>query len=313
MSHGAVDARGDADGELVVHAVGPGVLVEDLGRPGWAHLGVPPSGALDAEALMLANRLVGNAPGEAALEILLGGVAVTASRSARIALTGASAPIAVDGRSAPWGESVSVAAGATVEIGRPPDGLRCWLAIDGGVAAERVLGSASTDTLTGLGPEPVAEGARLPLGRRRDARGAGSAIPRERLGDTVRLRVRLGPRDDWITPESAAALTRQAYVVSTDCDRVGVRLDAHDGRTLERARPGEELASEGIVTGAVQATADGRPLIFLADHPVTGGYPVVAVVERADLWKCAQLRPGDLLRLVAAPPQSSSGGGSSAR
>jgi biotin-dependent carboxylase-like uncharacterized protein len=287
----------DRPGAVDVLSVGSGALVEDLGRPGWAHLGVPGSGALDPEALMLANRLVGNDPGDAGLEILLGGLTLAPTRSIRIAVTGADAPIDVDGRPCPWGEPVSVAAGARLTVGRARGGLRSWLAFDGGLALDLDLGSASTDTLTGLGPDPLAPGQRVPLGRRRQARGAGSAVPREPLEQPAALRVRMGPRDDWLTRASAAELTSRPYSVSSDCDRVGVRLDPVEGRRLERADPGVELPSEGIVIGGVQATADGRPLIFLADHPVTGGYPVVAVVERADLWKCAQLRPGDLVRL----------------
>jgi biotin-dependent carboxylase-like uncharacterized protein len=300
--------RSDADGFLEVGAVGSGLLVEDLGRSGWAHLGVPPSGALDPDALMLANRLVGNDPGDAGLEILLGGASLTATRSIRAAVVGADMPVRVDGRPGAWGEPISIPAGAEVVIGRARAGLRAWLAVDGGIAVEEQLGSASTDTLTGIGPAPVEAGHRLPLGPRRRRQGTGSAVPRERAADVVGLGIQMGPRDDWLTSASASRLSRQVFAVSADCDRVGVRLDPADGCLLERARPGAELPSEGIVTGAVQATADGRPLIFLADHPVTGGYPVVAVVDRADLWRCAQLRPGDLVRFDVAAGHAFSAG-----
>jgi biotin-dependent carboxylase-like uncharacterized protein len=294
------------DGSLEVVAAAPGLLVQDLGRPGWAHLGVPHSGALDPDALQQANRLVGNDPGAAGLEIVLGGLSLVASRSARVAVTGADAAIAVDGRPQPWGESVSIAAGATITVASVRSGLRCWLAVDGGVEADRDLGSASTDTLTGLGPDPVVRGDRLPLGRRRPTPPAASAVPRPANGPNgAALTVRLGPREDWLSTAGLAALTGKRFVVAADSDRVGVRLGAADGSALERARD-DELPSEGIVTGSVQVPPSGRPLIFLADHPTTGGYPVVAVVDPTDLWKCAQLRPGDSVGFQARPAPSSS-------
>ena len=283
----------------------PGLLLQDLGRPGWAHLGVPPSGALDVDALRLANRLVGNESGAVGLEILLGGLGLIASRSVRVAVTGADALIEVDGRAGPWGESVSIAAGARLTVTALRGGIRSWLAVDGGILAGHDLGSGSTDTLTGLGPEPVAAGMTLRLGRRTSHTASATAVPRPPLGDVTRLGVRLGPRDDWLTADSVNALTADIYVVAADSDRVGLRLDAADGSTLHRSRV-DELPSEGIVTGAVQVPSGGQPLIFLADHPVTGGYPVVAVVDRADLWMCAQLRPGDRIRFQTASSTASS-------
>jgi biotin-dependent carboxylase-like uncharacterized protein len=294
----------DSGGNVTIVSAGPGLLVEDLGRPRWAHLGVPPSGALDPDALRLANRLVGNDPGAAGLEVLLGGLSMVVSRSARVAVAGADASIDVDGRPQPWGEPVSVSAGATLSVSAVRNGLRCWLAVDGGIAGPVVLGSAATDTLTGLGPEPVLAGARLPLGPRRPAGAPASAVPRPAIGQVATLRVRLGPRADWLTSDGPTALTATPYVVAPASDRVGVRLQSGDGSALERSRA-DELPSEGIVTGAVQVPSSGQPLIFLADHPVTGGYPVVAVVDRADLWRCAQLRPGDTVRFQLEPAESS--------
>jgi biotin-dependent carboxylase-like uncharacterized protein len=296
---------GRADGRLDVLEAGPGLLVEDLGRPGWAHLGVPPSGALDPDALRLANRLVGNDDSAAGLEVVLGGVRLVATRSTRVAVTGADVSIDVDGRPQPWGEALSIAAGATLTLGTMRGGVRSWLAVDGGILAARELGSGSTDTLTGLGPDRVVAGTRLDLGPRRPAPVSAAAVPRTVGPGTIRLRVRLGPRADWFAESSVEMLTSTVYVVAPDSDRVGVRLESDDGSLLERSRGGE-LPSEGIVTGAVQVPGSGQPLVFLADHPVTGGYPVVAVVDRDDLWRCAQLRPGDRVAF-----QISSGGPSS--
>lgn len=272
------------------------MLVEDLGRPGQAHLGVPPSGALDPAALALANRLVGNDANEAGLEILLGGLCLTALRSVRIALTGASMPLEVGDRAAPWGAPVSVAAGSRIQVGQATTGLRCWLAVGGGVDVPATLGSRSADTLSGLGPAPLAQGDVLPVGTAR-AGATAAEYPRSMSalasrGAATVLRMQRGPRDDWFTAASIATMLDSEYQVSTASDRVGVRLS---GVPLVRRAAGE-LASEGLVTGAVQVPGDGQPIVFLADHPTTGGYPVVGVVEDDDLALCAQLRPGDAVR-----------------
>jgi biotin-dependent carboxylase-like uncharacterized protein len=253
---------------------------------------VPPSGALDPAALALANRLVGNPEPAAGLEILLGGCALTAEGSVRIALTGAQLPLAVDGALKPWGSAISVRAGQLVEIGTAPGGLRSWLAVGGGIDSPSTLGSRSTDTLTGLGPPPLQPGDVLPVGMASDAPGTGDAVPAGSASGPVRLRVRLGPRDDEFTDGSVEAFFDTQYTVSAGSDRVALRLEPPEGSRLAR-RDATELESEGVVTGAVQVPPEGSPLVFLADHPVTGGYPVIAVVDASDLARCAQLRPGD--------------------
>lgn len=277
---------------LVVEATGPRLLIEDLGRTGLAHLGVPPSGALDPAALSLANRLVGNAEAAAGLEVLLGGVRLTVEHSTRIAVTGAQLPLTVQGRAMPWGQAVSVRVGETVELGRSPAGLRSWLAFAGGIDVPQVLGSRSTDLLTGLGPPPVQVGDRLRLGEPPASTPGASAVPAPAATEVVALTMVLGPRDDWFTRAAVEQLFADAYAVSPAADRTALRLE---GAVLERSQDGE-LESEGLVTGAVQVPASGQPLVFLADHPVTGGYPVVGVVDRDSLTRCAQLRPGDRVR-----------------
>jgi biotin-dependent carboxylase-like uncharacterized protein len=189
-----------------------------------------------------------------------------------------------------------VHAGELVEIRQPPWGLRGWLALAGGVELPEVLGSRSTDTLSGLGPAPVVSGDVLSLGPAPTTYVAEArAVPADPTGGETQLRMTLGPRDGWFTPEALRRLVRTTYEVSPDSDRVGLRLSAGDEGRLER-RTDSELASEGIVLGAVQVPGDGQPLIFLADHPVTGGYPVVGVVDRDDVARCAQHRPGDQVR-----------------
>ncbi|WP_426509147.1 biotin-dependent carboxyltransferase family protein [Dactylosporangium sp. McL0621] len=276
--------------ELRVEVAGPLTTVQDLGRPGYAHLGVPRSGALDRPALELGNRLVGNPPGAAGLEITLGPFAAVASRAGTVALTGAAAPLRVGGRPAPLNAPVPVRAGEKIEVGRAVLGLRVYLTAAGGLASDPVLESRSTDTLSLLGPPVVRAGDRLPLGRTAGAPAAVDLAPRAALGGPVVLRIAWGPRADRFT--DAGRLGCVEYRIRSESNRVGARLD---GPALTRADAGE-LPSEGIVLGAVQVPADGQPLVFLADHPTTGGYPVVAVVHAADLPLLAQARPGDSVR-----------------
>lgn len=295
------NSRGNSGGRVRVVEPGPALLVQDLGRPGWAHLGVPRSGALDPEALAQANRLVGNAAEVAGLEVLLGGCVLEALTSLRVALTGAPMPLVVAGRQVGWGEPVSVRAGDRVEIRTAPSGLRSWLALAGGVQVPEVLGSRATDVLSGLGPEPLRSGDLLPVGDAPTSYAAEAhAVPADLPDAAIVLGLRLGPRQDWFTEPSLERLTTTAYQVSPDSDRVGLRLTAPERERLDR-RVDTELASEGIVLGAVQVPGDGQPLVFLADHPVTGGYPVIGVVDDAGLARCAQLRPGDLVRFARLP------------
>ncbi|MFJ7130185.1 biotin-dependent carboxyltransferase family protein [Streptomyces sp. NPDC098101] len=279
-----------------VDVVRPGALttVQDLGRPGYAHLGVVRSGALDPAAARLVNRLVGNAEGAAVLETTVDGCAVRPRCAVTVAVGGAPCPVRVDGRPAAWGTAVRVAAGSVVEVGTAARGLRAYVAFGGGIEVEPVLGSRSTDLLSGLGPAPLARGTVLPLGADGTVRTPVDAPPWPGPPDALVLRVRLGPRDDWFTPGALRTLATRAYRVSPASNRIGLRLE---GPALERSVTGE-LASEGMVLGAVQVPPDGRPVVFLADHPTTGGYPVVGVVREADLGAAAQAVPGTAVRFV---------------
>jgi biotin-dependent carboxylase-like uncharacterized protein len=281
---------------LTVLAPGPLATIQDRGRPGWASIGVPRSGAADRAAADLANRLVGNDPGAATVEVTAGGLRLRAERTVLIAVTGAPARIDVDGRPAPHNAPLTLAAGAVLTLGIPPVGLRSYVAVRGGVDAVPVLGSRSTDTLSGLGPQPLAAGDRLPVGRlAADEPVVDVAAVPAPSPDPV-LRVLSGPRRAWLETAAWTALTTQEWTVTPDSDRVGLRLA---GPRLRRAREGE-LPSEGLVPGALQVPPDGAPVLFLADHPVTGGYPVLAVVASGDLGAAAQLRPGDRLRFRPA-------------
>jgi biotin-dependent carboxylase-like uncharacterized protein len=285
----------------VIAIVKPGLLttIQDLGRPGYAHLGVARSGALDAPALARANALVGNPPTAAGLETTLTGVTLRTEADLTIAVTGAIASVTVDGQPVAFDAPVDVASGALVEVGPAQTGVRCYIAVAGGITVAPVLGSRATDTLSGLGPPPMRAGFVLPVGNPSGVAGVAPTAP-PRASGALTVRIRMGPRHDWFSVPARDALLGEPYVLSVKSNRVGARLS---GPPLTRATLGE-LPSEGIVLGAVQVPADGQPLVFLADHPTTGGYPVIAVVDRADLPLLAQARPGAEIRFVpwAADP-----------
>jgi len=278
---------------LTVEQPGPLALLQDLGRPGRAHLGVSPSGAADRSAHRLANRLVGNPEGAVTVEVTLGGLVLGTDRTAFLAVTGAPTTLRVAGRPTPSHTTVVLRAGERLVVDPPARGLRSYVAVRGGVLAPATLGSCSRDVLSGLGPEPLRAGDTLATGRAEDPLpGTDQVAPPAPVSD---LQVQPGPRRDWFTDASWDRLLGAAWTVSAELDRVAVRLA---GDPLERRVPAE-LPSEGLVRGAVQVPASGQPLVFLADHPVTGGYPVVAVVTERSCDHAAQLRPGDRVRFRA--------------
>ncbi|WP_217208570.1 biotin-dependent carboxyltransferase family protein [Streptomyces sp. AC550_RSS872] len=283
------------DRALGVVRAGALTTVQDLGRPGHAHLGVPRSGSLDGPAAALANRLVGNAPEAAVLETTLNGCAVRPRSTVTVAVGGAPCRVTVDGRPVAWGAPVRVPAGALLDVGVAVSGVRSYVAVSGGIAVEPVLGSRSKDLLSGLGPPPLTDGTVLPLGLPTRLHTRVDVAPQPAPPVELVLRVTPGPRDDWFTPAAVRAFTSRVFRVSPASNRIGLRTE---GPALERAIT-RELPSEGVVLGAVQVPPDGRPVVFLADHPTTGGYPVIAVVRAADLPAAAQAVPGTPVRFVA--------------
>ncbi|GAA5035431.1 5-oxoprolinase/urea amidolyase family protein [Terrabacter aeriphilus] len=284
---------------IEVLATGPLTLVQDLGRPGLADAGVGRSGAADPAAYLLGLRLLGHhpAPGDAhpaSLEVTLGGLSVRARGDLLVALTGAPCPATVDGRPVPHAAPVALADGQVLTLGAPRAGLRTWLAVRGGVAVDPVLGSRSTDTLARLGPPVPAVGDVLPVGPPPHALPHVDVAPHRALAaDDVVLDLLPGPRAGWCDLDDLVA---EARAVSSRSNRVGIRLEGKAIRWTSRYAD-RELPSEGLVPGAVQVPPGGEPVLFLADHPVTGGYPVVAVVTPASLAVAAQLRPGQRVRL----------------
>ncbi len=276
---------------LEVIDAGLQVTVQDFGRPGQAHLGVPRSGALDGPSHRLANRLVGNPESAATLECLGGRVAFRSRSAITVAVTGAQVPLVVDGRGRDWANGVAVPPGALVEVGDATSGLRSYVAVSGGIEVDPVLGSRSTDLLSGLGPDPVEKGDLLPLGAPVRAPVPVDVVRVRRPARELRLR--LGPREDWFEESSVAAISGSSYAVGSASNRIGLRLE---GEKI-RWRGKDELPSEGMVLGAVQVPPNGQPVVFLNDHPTTGGYPVIGVVLAEDLPLCAQLRPGEKVTL----------------
>jgi len=280
---------------LEVVATGPLTTVQDLGRPGLAALGVGRSGAADTRSFALANRLLGNGPGAAMLEATFGGLAVIARTGGWFVVTGAPVAVTVDGRGHGMNAPLYAPAGAVVGLGRPGAGLRTYVAVRGGIDVAPVLGSRATDQLSGIGPAVPRVGDVLPIGADRGPWPGVDVAPVPEPPTPCVLRVRLGPRVDWFTADAARVLTAAPYTVTPDSNRIGIRLD---GAALTRARPGE-LPSEGLVPGAVQVPPGGLPTVFLADHPTTGGYPVIAVVVDADVYLAAQAPPGARIRFRA--------------
>lgn len=275
---------------------GPLTLVQDLGRVGHLAVGVGRAGAADVASYLLGGRLVGNEAGAAALEVTFGGLRLRAFGDVMLCLTGAPAPSTADGRPVPHAAPFTLRDGHVLTIGRPVSGLRTYLSFRGGLAVPQVLGSSSTDTMSGLGPAPVRAGQVLEIGQRTSGYPHVEVAPvAPPASGLVQLCVLPGPRLDWFA--SVETLTETTWSVSSRSDRKGIRLD---GNPIQRHphRVDAELPSEGMVRGAIQVPPNGQPVLFLNDHPVTGGYPVIGVVRTSHIDLAAQLQPGQAVRFA---------------
>lgn len=261
---------------------GPLTTVQDLGRPGLAALGVGPSGVADRRSAARADALARNPADAALLEVTLGGLVLRALGDVDLAVAGADAGVP---------ERVRLADGEQLRFGRPSVGVRTYVAVRGGLDVRPVLGSRSTDLLSGLGPPPLRKGDVVPVGTVPPVDLPVTAAPVFDM-DLV-LPLLPGPRLAHVPGDAVALLTHGLYVVSPRSNRVALRLE---GAALPLTRAGE-LASEGLLRGAVQVPPSGQPVLFLADHPVTGGYPVVAVLTEAAQDLLAQAVPGQEVRL----------------
>lgn len=278
---------------LEILRTGPLALVEDLGRPGLAHLGVTRSGAADRRSAALANRLVANPPDRATIEVTLGGLTARVhGGDVVIAVTGADADPSVDGLRFGSNGIHVVRDGGTISLGTPRAGLRSYLAVRGGIDVQPVLGSRSHDVLSAIGPPPLRPGDVVSVGEHTEDFPEVDQAPVAAItADVQELAVVPGPRDDWLTEPDR--LVHTEWVASDRSDRVGMRLD---GPALHPRWPDRQLPSEGAVRGSIQVPPNGLPVILGPDHPVTGGYPVIGVLTDADADRAAQLRPGQRVR-----------------
>ena len=301
----SVAAPADGAAALEVRQGGLLALFQDLGRHGQAGQGVSVSGAMDRASLRAANRLVGNEADAACLEIVLGGFQLVSRGDAVVAVTGAEGPLElVSAAGSRWPVArhmaLALADGDSLVLGEPRAGIRSYLAVRGGFDVAPVLGSRATDTLAHIGPPPVVAGDLLPV--RAATRGAVVGSPETapgdlpRPGEIVTLDVVMGPRTDWFTPEAVAHLCRQPWTVTPQSNRVGVRLAGDRPLVRTAATEGAELPSEGTALGALQVPPSGQPVLFMADHPLTGGYPVIASVACHHLDRAGQLPVGSRIR-----------------
>jgi KipI family sensor histidine kinase inhibitor len=303
-------AAGAGQAVAGLRILSPGLqsLIQDLGRQGHAGLGVSAAGALDHASLRRANRLVGNGPSAAAVETVAGGLRVEAVGDQVLAVAGAPAPLTIESpsdagepgrqRTVPAATAFALLDGEVLSMGAPESGFRSYLAIRGGADAAPVLGSRSTDTMSGIGPAPLAAGQLLPAGHVTDSGVVGSPElqPEFPGAGVTELEIVPGPRDDWFDDAALASLCSQSWQVTPQSNRVGMRLK---GEPLRRSRDGE-LPSEGTVAGAIQIPPEGLPVLFLADHPITGGYPVIGVVTDEHLDRAAQVPIGGSIRFRIA-------------
>ncbi|TVT52807.1 biotin-dependent carboxyltransferase family protein [Amycolatopsis rhizosphaerae] len=285
---------------LTILQPGPLATVQDLGRPGFAGIGLPRSGAADRGSLRFANRLLGNEEDTAGVEVTGGGFSARACGDLTIAVTGAPCPVTIDGTVRTMNSPLDLPAGSTLCLGPPEAGIRTYLAVAGGISTPPVLGSRATDLLSDLGPGPLRSGTELTVG-------PPSTAPPPRLSTplavpdtgTLTLRVIPGPRHEWFEETALKTLLNEPYTVTSEISRIGIRLD---GTALPRVERGE-MRGEGMVPGALQVPPSGRPTLFLADHPVISAYPVIAVVVSSDVDAAAQARPGQKLRFALMTPE----------
>ena len=287
---------------LVIRSAGVQALFQDAGRHGQAGQGVSASGAMDQGALRAANRLVGN-PGDAAcIEIVYGGFTLVSRGDTEVAFTGADAPVrltAADGANWPVAghQAIALSDGDSLALGEPVAGIRSYLAVRGGFDVAPVLGSCSTDTLAHVGPSAISVGDVLAV--RSVAYGGIVGMPEQPRDDLpvmdgiVTLDVVMGPRTDWFTADAVARLASQVWTVTPQSNRVGLRLAGDVPLTRANAA---ELPSEGTALGAIQVPASGQPVLFLADHPLTGGYPVIGAVATHHLDRAGQIPIGARVR-----------------
>lgn len=285
---------------LIVHDPGFFATLQDMGRWGYLRFGVSNSGAMDRVSLQIANMLVGNDPGEAAVEFTAsGGTYEVEAESCRIAIAGDNFPVAIDGEPAPPLTSYTLHRGTRIEIGYAVSGMRGYLAVAGGFDLHPVLGSVSTNVRFGLGGldgKALGAGCRIPL------RSNEAPANEDRCLDPALvpsadgpLRVVMGPQDEYFTEAGKHTFLSAEYRVSDQSDRMGYRLEGPD---IEHAAD-FNIVSDGIAAGSIQVPGNRKPIVLMADRQTTGGYPKIATVISADLHRLAQMGPGETMHFTA--------------
>lgn len=287
---------------LRVVQAGPYSTVQDAGRFGSQRFGISPAGAADPVLLAIANTLAGNPPDAAAIECtLLGDAYEVTADSARIAVAG-DVTLKIDGEAAaPW-RSHRLVRGQKIRIGACRSGLRFYVAVQGGIACPLVLGSRSTHVRTGIGGidgRRLKAGDALPLAQDAVAGGTERDFDPTRLpAAPARLRVVLGPQDDYFTAAGIATFLESDYAVARDADRMGCRLE---GPAIAHAK-GHNIISDGIPLGGIQVPGNGLPIVLMRDRQTTGGYPKIACLIGPDVARLAQKRPGETASFAALTP-----------
>lgn len=282
-------------------------LVQDRGRPGHGDIGVTRSGALDRASARAANAAVGNRSSAAVIENI-GGLRITANVDTVLAVTGAEATVEVSTRSGQQAtktlaQPIGLLAGEELAVRPTGTGARSYVAIRGGLATDTVLDSAASDVLSGMGPAPLADGDLLKAGRATRTAVDPTILNPADSTNAATLRCVLGPRDDWFAEQTVQDFLSTTWEVSGQSNRIGLRMTGPEGAELTRERE-EELASEGMLPGSIQVPPNGLPVLFLADHPVTGGYPVIATVIPEDMDAAGQLPPGSTVTFRAVDPDT---------
>ncbi|MGX9254886.1 5-oxoprolinase subunit PxpC [Pantoea ananatis] len=285
---------------LTILRAGLATSIQDLGRNRWRQFGIGVSGVLDQPAMITANLLVGNPPGSAVLEIVLGQFKAEFSRDGWFALTGAGCQAELDGKPVWTGWRLPVKKGQVLLLKKPLHGMRSYLAIQGGFDVPEVLGSCSTDIKAGFGGfqgRTLQDGDRIPLGKPGQPFTQKKGVKQLLWGN--RIRALPGPEYHEFSEEAQQKLWRAAWTLNPQSNRMGYRLQ---GPTLQRDTS-RELLSHGLVPGVIQVPANGQPIVLLADAQTTGGYPRIACVIESDLYHLAQVRLGEPLHFVLCTAQ----------
>lgn len=289
-------------GTLKVNKPGFLTTLQDLGRIGYQEFGMPVAGAMDPFSLQIANKLVGNEPGEGALEITMMGPELEFIGEALIAITGADLSPVINGRQVPMWQSFLVKTGDILTFKGLKKGCRSYVAVAGGFDVPLIMGSKSTylkGKLGGFEGRALKAGDTLKINSKDEKTKSykGAFLPeklRPVYGNNYTIRVILGPQDDYFTDEGIRTFLNSTYKITNEADRMGLRLD---GPKIQH-KEGADIISDGIALGSVQVPGHGNPIVMMADHQTTGGYTKIATVITPDINLMGQAKPGDSIQFT---------------